>query len=254
MTSTFWRNAWRYRERAYRHTFWDAGTSLSHILAVAASARVAATLVLGFADAAVNALLDVGGTRESAVALVALGHTEAAAPPAPEVGRLDLPTRPLSSAEVTWHALTDMHLASCLPTGADAGRWRSRRWERTPPPPAGPLTALAPLPADRLDARPPEQIIFRRRSTRKYDTDVEIPFAAFSTLLDRSTRGVASDVLTPGRRSPTSTWSSTASRGWRRGSTCTIRDSARSSCCAKAVSARRPPASRPTNATRARRT
>ena len=37
MTSTFWRNAWRYRERAYRHTFWDAGTSLSHILAVAAS-------------------------------------------------------------------------------------------------------------------------------------------------------------------------------------------------------------------------
>jgi SagB-type dehydrogenase family enzyme len=46
--------------------------------------------------------------------------------------------------------------------------------------------------------RPPEQIIFRRRSTRKYDTEVEIPFAAFSTLLDRSTRGVASDVLVPG--------------------------------------------------------
>jgi SagB-type dehydrogenase family enzyme len=41
MTSTFWRNAWRYRERAYRHTYWDAGTSLSHILAVAASADVA---------------------------------------------------------------------------------------------------------------------------------------------------------------------------------------------------------------------
>ena len=43
-----------------------------------------------------------------------------------------------------------------------------------------------------------EQIIFRRRSTRNYDTDVEIPFDAFSTLLERSTRGVASDVLTPG--------------------------------------------------------
>src|SRR5690606_40470122 len=22
-TSTFWRNAWRYKERAYRHTWWD---------------------------------------------------------------------------------------------------------------------------------------------------------------------------------------------------------------------------------------
>jgi len=198
VTSTFWRNAWRYRERAYRHTFWDAGTSLSHILAVAASARVAATLVFGYADALVNALLDVEGTRESTVALVALGRATSEPPPAPPVERLDLPTRPLSSAEVTWHALTAMHLASGLPTGADAARWRSRRWDPTPPDPTGPLTELRPLPPDELDARPPEQIIFRRRSTRKYDTEVEIPFAAFSTLLDRSTRGVASDVLVPG--------------------------------------------------------
>ncbi|HEV3485839.1 MAG TPA: SagB/ThcOx family dehydrogenase, partial [Vicinamibacterales bacterium] len=47
MTSTFWRNAWRYRERAYRHTYWDAGTSLSHILAVATSAHVATKVVFG---------------------------------------------------------------------------------------------------------------------------------------------------------------------------------------------------------------
>jgi len=198
VTSTFWRNSWRYRERAYRHTFWDTGTSLSHVLAVAASARVAATLVLGFADAPVNALLDVEGAREATVALVALGRSEAEPPPAPPVERLDLPTRPLSSAEVTWHALTAMHRATCLPTGADAVRWRSRRWQRTPPDPTGPLTALQPLAAARLDDRPPEQLIFRRRSTRRYDTDVEIPFDAFSTLLDRSTRGVASDVLVPG--------------------------------------------------------
>ena len=154
--------------------------------------------MFGFADPPVNALLDVEGTRESTVALVALGSAVTAAPPTPEITKLDLPTQPLSSAEVTWHALTAMHLASCLPTGADAALWRSRRWQRPPTPPTGPLTALQPLPTDRLDTRPPEQIIYRRRSTRKYDTDVEIPFAAFSTLLDRSTRGVASDVLVPG--------------------------------------------------------
>ena len=198
MTSTFWRNAWRYRERAYRHTYWDAGTSLSHILAVAASAHVATELVFGYADPLVNALLDIDGVRESTVALVALGNAEGGPPNAPTFGRLDLPTRRLSSAEVTFHAITDMHLASSLRTGAEAAQWRSRQWHRPAPQPTGELTELRPLPDDRLDPRPVEQIIFRRRSTRNYDTDAEIPFDAFSTLLERSTRGVASDVLTPG--------------------------------------------------------
>jgi SagB-type dehydrogenase family enzyme len=198
MTSTFWRNAWRYRERAYRHTFWDAGTSLSHILAVAASGQVATELVFGYADALVNAVLGVDGVRESTVALVALGNTEGGPPSAPALARLDLPTRRLSPAEVTFHAITDMHLASSLSSGAEAARWRSRQWRRPAPEPTGELTALRPVPADRLDPRPAEQIIFRRRSTRNYDTDAEIPFDAFSTLLERSTRGVASDVLTPG--------------------------------------------------------
>jgi SagB-type dehydrogenase family enzyme len=198
ITSTFWRNAWRYRERAYRHTYWDTGTSLSHILAVAASAHVLAKVVFGYADPLVNALLGVDGVRESTVALVALGEAEAGPPSAPAIERLDLPTRRLSSAEVTFHAITDIHLASSLSSPAEAAQWRSRRWSRPAPQPTGELTALRPLPDDRLDPHPAEQIILRRRSTRNYDTDADIPFDAFSTLLERSTRGVASDVLVPG--------------------------------------------------------
>ncbi len=198
VTSTFWRNAWRYRERAYRHTYWDAGTSLSHILAAAASAHVATELVFGYADPLVNALLDIDGVRESTVALVALGNSAGSMADAPTFGRLELPTRRLSSAEVTFHAITDMHLASCLRTGVEAAQWRSRRWHRPAPQPIGELTKLRPMPDDRLDPRPVEQIVFRRRSTRNYDTDTEISFDAFSTLLERSTRGVVSDVLTPG--------------------------------------------------------
>ena len=96
MTSTFWRNAWRYRERAYRHTYWDAGTSLSHILAVAASAHVATELVFGYADPLVNALLDIDGVRESTVALVALGHADGRA-----ADRADVrPARPAHQAAV----------------------------------------------------------------------------------------------------------------------------------------------------------
>jgi SagB-type dehydrogenase family enzyme len=198
MTSTFWRNAWRYRERAYRHVYWDAGTSLSHVLAVVASAGVPAGLVLGFADPLVAALLGVDGEREAAVALVPLGRTAAAPPPSPTVDPLGLPTAPLSPAEVTWHATTDLHRASSLLTGAEAAQWRARRWRRPDPEPTGELIGLRPLPADQLDPRGVEEIIFRRRSTRNYDTDVEIGFDAFSTLLERSTRGTASDALTPG--------------------------------------------------------
>jgi SagB-type dehydrogenase family enzyme len=44
---------------------------------------------------------------------------------------------------------------------------------------------------------PIEEIISKRRSTRHYDTGTPIPFDAFSTLLDRSARGFASDCLAP---------------------------------------------------------
>jgi SagB-type dehydrogenase family enzyme len=196
MTSTFWRNAWRYRERAYRHAFWDAGTSLSHILSVAASARVGTKLVFGYADAEVDAVLGVDGIRESTVALVAMGQVDAPAPAAPALDRLDLPTRRLSPAEVTFHGLTDMHLAAKLADGAAAAAWRAGAGAAPAGTPTGELITLRP--AGELDPRPVEQIILRRRSTRNYDTDVDIPFEAFSTLLDRSTRGVASDVLVPG--------------------------------------------------------
>jgi SagB-type dehydrogenase family enzyme len=196
MTSTFWRNAWRYRERAYRHAYWDAGTSLSHILAIAASADQPTELVLGYADGQVNDLLGVDGTRESAVALVAIGRTGPTPPALPALDPVELPTRRLSPAEVVFHAITDMHLASCLRTGEDAAAWRSPRWRRPAPEPTGELVELRPT--EQLDPRVVEQIILRRRSTRNYDTDVAIPFEAFSTLLHRSTRGVASDVLTPG--------------------------------------------------------
>ena len=34
-SDTFWRNAWKYRARAYRHSFWDAGTMLANLFAAA---------------------------------------------------------------------------------------------------------------------------------------------------------------------------------------------------------------------------
>jgi SagB-type dehydrogenase family enzyme len=143
-------------------------------------------------------VLDVDGTREAAIALVALGGGETGPPTAPTIAPLDLRTTRLSPAEVTFHAITDLHRASSLATGAEAADWRSHVPQREMAEPTGKLTTLRPMSPDQVDERPIEQIVFRRRSTRNYDTEMPIPFEKFSTLLARSTQGVASDALVPG--------------------------------------------------------
>src|SRR5205085_858363 len=73
LTSTWWRNAWKYQARAYRHAFWDSGSILANLMAVADDESLLAHVVTGFGDADVNGLLDVDPRSEGIVALVALG-------------------------------------------------------------------------------------------------------------------------------------------------------------------------------------
>lgn len=192
-TSTFWRNAVRYQGRAYRHVYWDLGTLLSNLLAVAAAAELPSRVVLGFAEAAVNRLLGIDGERESAVGLVALGRDSAPNAAAPAVLPLDAPTQPLSEREIVFPTITAMHAASSLTSGDEAATWRGHRLERARSAPAGDVIPLQPLGTADLPAPPIEDVIRQRRSTRHYAVDAPVPFVAFSTLLDRSSRGVAMD-------------------------------------------------------------
>ena len=73
VTGVPWRTGWRYRERGYRHVYWDAGTMLAQLLAVADSAGLTARLHSRFPDAAIAALVGAGGEHEWPVAIVALG-------------------------------------------------------------------------------------------------------------------------------------------------------------------------------------
>lgn len=74
VTGIPWRTGWRYRERGYRHVYWDAGTMLSQTLALADSAGLDARLYTEFPDAAVSALVGADGVHEWPVAVVALGR------------------------------------------------------------------------------------------------------------------------------------------------------------------------------------
>jgi len=56
---TYWRNAWKYQARTYRHFGWDNGTIIANLLAMCAALRLPARLVMGFVDEEVNRLLDL---------------------------------------------------------------------------------------------------------------------------------------------------------------------------------------------------
>jgi SagB-type dehydrogenase family enzyme len=196
-TSTFWRNAWRYQERAYRHVYWDTGTLFTSFLPVAADAGLPAEVVLGFADEPTNRLLDVDGEREAAVALIAFGRGAEPATSAPAVEPLNLPTKPISSHEIDFPLIREMHRASSLASGDEAAAWRSSRLTRTRPGPAGELIPLpevdpATLPGDAIDA-----VIQRRRSNRHYDAATPLPLAQLAAVLDHASRGTRLDALDP---------------------------------------------------------
>ncbi|HEY7047789.1 MAG TPA: hypothetical protein VH373_11255 [Jatrophihabitantaceae bacterium] len=73
VTGIPWRTGWRYRERGYRHIYWDAGTMLAQTLAVADSAGITAELYSRFPDTQVTQLVGADGVQEFPVAVVALG-------------------------------------------------------------------------------------------------------------------------------------------------------------------------------------
>jgi SagB-type dehydrogenase family enzyme len=197
-TGTYWRNAWKYQARTYRHFGWDNGTLLANMLAVSAASGLPAEIVLGFVDADVNRVLDLDTRREVSLCLVPIGHRSESSPTAPkEVGALGLETIPLSEREVDYDAMFEMHDASSLASEQEVAQWRGKQ-------PVVPLDALAGE-AVRLQ-RPPEeeqpkdtieQVILRRGSTRAFDRTASITLAQLSTILDYATRGLPADFLKP---------------------------------------------------------
>jgi SagB-type dehydrogenase family enzyme len=75
------RTGWKYAERGYRHVWWDAGTMLANLLALAAAGGLQPRLYTAFADRELNDLLGLDGRSEHALAVIALGTGVAPGPP-----------------------------------------------------------------------------------------------------------------------------------------------------------------------------
>ena len=196
-TGTFWRNAWKYRARTYRHCFWDTGTMLANLLSVSAAHAVPANVIMGFVDDTINGLLGLDTRREVALALVPLGHAPQAQPgPSPALEPLQLATVPLSNKEVDYPSIRAMHAASSLSQGDEVATWRGRTPPHDWPAPTGELFPLRPLSDGEAPTESIEQVILRRGSSRRF-ARVPITFAQLSTLLLRATQGIPADFLEP---------------------------------------------------------
>jgi SagB-type dehydrogenase family enzyme len=195
-TSTFWRNAWKYRARAYRHTFWDSGTILANLLAAATSRDLPAHVVLGFDDDRINHLVGADGRHEAAVELVALGSGTPVEPRHTDLPAIDYPTEPLSKREFEYEPVREAHTASSLETD-DVAAWRGAvAGHRQMPGPSGTLFPLATPPDDELPRDSVDAVVRRRGSTREFAL-APVSFAQLSVVLDRSTGAIPGDVFDP---------------------------------------------------------
>jgi SagB-type dehydrogenase family enzyme len=197
-TGTYWRNAWKYQARTYRHFGWDNGTLLANMLAVSAASGLPAEVVLGFVDAEVNRLLDLDTRREVALCLVPIGRTAESSLPAPrEAPALGLETVQLSQHEVEYPAMLEMHDASSLESVEEVTQWRGKPPLVPSSAPAGEAVRLPRLSEEEQPKDTIEQVILRRGSTRTFDKTASITLAQLSTILDYATRGLPADFLKP---------------------------------------------------------
>jgi hypothetical protein len=165
VTGVPWRTGWRYAERGYRHLYWDSGTMLSQLLAVAASAGLQPRLYTRFPDARVAALVGADGISEFPLELVALngGAPATEAGGEPERGEIDDEPQeyPLVTATQRAGDLDEL--------GAP--------WPDAP--------AIDPRPTPPLD-----EVILTRGSTRLMDRDASVPRDLLEWPLTAALRGI----------------------------------------------------------------
>jgi hypothetical protein len=170
VTGVPWRTGWRYSERGFRHLYWDAGTMLAQLLAVAGSTGLTARLRTVFPDADVTRLVGADGVHEFPLALVSFGSGAPAVDPSgpAEAGSVD--TDPLEFPLVT------------MAQRAGDGDALGEPW-----PVAAPLDGPVP------ESAPLDEVILRRGSTRRMVRGASLPRSTMEWSLRAALRGLPNE-------------------------------------------------------------
>ncbi len=166
LSAIFWRSAWKYRARAYRYCFWDAGTILANLLAVSAAEGLFAEVITAFSDPEIERLIGVDLYREGPLCLVALGATEKPAAHSPEPDPMPFESIRLSNEEVVYPDLVKMHRESRLESPEEAREVASAALEPKPASAPGEVFSFEAIePASAMGLG---ETILRRGSTRVF--------------------------------------------------------------------------------------
>ena len=75
-TAVFGRSRWKYRERAYRYVYLDAGHIAAHVSLAAVALGLVTCQLAAFYDEEINSLLGIDGQAEGAVYLTVVGRPD----------------------------------------------------------------------------------------------------------------------------------------------------------------------------------
>jgi SagB-type dehydrogenase family enzyme len=190
LTGIPWRTTWKYGERGWRHLYWDSGTMLANMLAVADAHGLESRTVVGFDDDRVVGLLGIDGVSEMPLVVVHLGPGDPVEPSAERPDPLSPEVAPLAPRPIRLPLLQEAQEGGKLSAG-EVDRWRQAKPE---------LARNAPArvaPPQEVQPEPIEEVILRRGSTRRMrrepvgHRDLEWPMAA-------ATRRVGLDVAPAG--------------------------------------------------------
>jgi len=128
LTSIFWREAWKYRDRAYRYCCHDLGHAMMSLLLAARALGLSGGVVAHFSDLRLTHALGLAESDDAPMAFMVF-------PPQSPSGRLPAPPQQepagvpneLSAEEVPYYLLLGMHRSTMLPD------------------PAGPLPRISPV-------------------------------------------------------------------------------------------------------------
>lgn len=193
VTGIPWRSMWKYRLRGYRHLYWDAGTVLANLLAVANGMAEPARVLTGFVDGRVSHLLGLDEDEEVPLAVVRIGDLDAnAAPARPWPAHLPHRTVAVSPRAVHDPDVLATHRVGDLVSPGAVEVWRATMQDLrlAPATPDRPTPLLAAY--DTV-----EDVILRRGSTRRF-ARAKIPPEALTWPLTVASAEVDADFVLPG--------------------------------------------------------
>ena len=215
-SSIAWRNAWKYRDRSYRHWFWDSGVMAANLLATVNSIGLQINFNMGFIDDVVNKLVCVKNRQEAVIALAPIGvglSKKNTSNSNKEEGRAEITTLnhetlPLSEKDqVEYPMIWKIHEASNLQSKDEVRKWIDvdKIIKENSIIQASKLNSIPLLPVNYFNDPPLSDIILLRGSSRRFARK-PISFAQLCNILHSSTVVLPLDFTKSGKVSITDTY------------------------------------------------